>query len=90
MFGRGALRQLADDRQRVGLLMAGFDDHEYPEDQDQGVEQLVDAEHVGDFAENRREYPFHDEPRHKKVKALKGVETDAAVVAEFMRGQHDD
>src|ERR1700730_13924344 len=87
VLGRGPLRQFADDRQRVGLFVTGLHDHENPHEKNQGLQHLVDAEHMGNFAENRSQHPLHNEPRDEKVKTLKCVETDAAVVAEFMRGQ---
>src|SRR5580700_3564791 len=45
---------------------------------------------VWNAAENGREHPVLDQPRHKQVQALECVEANRLIGAEPFRGQHDD
>src|SRR6266446_9116410 len=90
MFRRRALRQFADDGQRIALLVAGLDDHKDPDTQNEDVEQFVDAEYrVVKLAEDGAEHPLDNQPGHKQVQALKRVEADGSIVAELVGREHN-
>src|SRR5882672_4986796 len=90
VFRRRPFRQVADDGQRIALLVAGLDDHEDPDANNGDVEQLVDTEDgVVEVAEDGAEHPFDDQPGHKEVQTLERVETDGPVVAELVGGEYD-
>src|SRR5689334_8996418 len=90
-LGGGLFGQLADDGQRVGLFLAGLDQHEDPGEEEDGVQNLVDADDTaGQAVEDGSNNPVDNEPGDEQVESLESVETGGAVAAEAAGGEDDD
>ena len=90
LFGRGLLRQFADDRQYIRLIVTGLYHHEDRNHEDGGLKQRVDGEKMARCGTyDRTHNPVHNQPGREEIQPLEGVESDHPVVFETARGEND-
>ncbi len=70
--------------------LARLNEQKNPADGERGFEQRREAVAERQAQKNERAGRGNDEPGDKEINGLKGVETDALVVAEFLRGEKND
>jgi len=69
MFGSGPLRQFADYRKNIGLVVAGLDHHENRNGEDDAVENHVQREVVPRCGvHDRPHHPIHHQPDFQETK----------------------
>src|SRR5579863_667645 len=91
LFGCGPLRQLADNRQYISLIVTGFDHHEDRNEEDDAMQNRVEREMMarrGPY--DGSHHPIDDQPGGEEIQALKSVEPDDVVVLESAGREHDD
>jgi hypothetical protein len=90
MFGCRPLRQFADDRQHIGLVVAGFYHHKNGDAKQEGLQDVIyPDEMVGQRQGQRMNHPAHHQPGGKQVESLEGVEPDYMIAPEFAGCQYD-
>jgi len=90
MFGCRPLRQFADDRQHIGLIVTGLYHHKNGNAEQEGFQNVIDPhEMVGKGQGQRVNHPANHEPGGKQVESLEGVEPDDMIAPEFAGGQYD-
>jgi len=76
--------EFAEQGERVGFVVGGFDHHEDRHGDQDGLEQVGDAEvrDVRQGAENL----IGNQPGDEEVEALKGMEADVTILTETVGG----
>ena len=70
--------------------MAGLDDHENRDEQEDTFKDMVEAEEVFRAGVHDGADPFEQQPGGEKIEALEGVKTGGLIAFELAGGEDDD